>query len=364
MTKLSWYNDEIMDKSLTQRQQTILNVLAGEAHGLKMTDIFRKSGLNVSQSTMLRDLSKLIDQSFVSKEGRTKSAKYKATMRYWVLTPIDVDEYFQTPQDERHVYTAYRSEIYDVLRELELFAPQQYAYFDDLARKYALVEQQLPDFLVKRTFEQLIIDLSWKSARIEGSTYTLLETEQLLKNAVKSEKRTMEETLMVLNHKHAIEELMKNSSTYKKLSVFNIRTIHKILTEGLGVSDDLRRITVGISGTNYKPLDNYAQIEDALLQMVDLVNSRKHWSDKILITLALLSYIQPFDDGNKRTARLTANSLLIARGLPPLSFRSVDDVQYKEATILFYEKNNLYALRELLIEQVEFTFAEYFGVKA
>lgn len=91
-----------------------------------------------------------------------------------------------------------------------------------------------------------------------------------------------------------------------------------------------------------------------------LINSRENVFEKALLTLALLSYIQPFMDGNKRTARITSNALLIANGYCPLSFRTVDSIDYKKAMLVFYEQNNLYAFKQIFISQYEFAVREYF----
>jgi Fic family protein len=73
-----------------------------------------------------------------------------------------------------------------------------------------------------------------------------------------------------------------------------------------------------------------------------------------------ISYIQPFEDGNKRTGRITGNGILIENGYCPLSYRSVKPVDYKKAMILFYEQNNLAAYKKLFIEQFAFAVNKYF----
>ena len=117
---------------------------------------------------------------------------------------------------------------------------------------------------------------------------------------------------------------------------------------------------VGITGTNYYPLDNEFQIREAMNDMCDLVNSRENVFEKALLALLLLSYIQAFSDGNKRTARITCNAILIANGYCPLSFRTVDSVDYKKAMLIFYEQNNLYAFKQIFIDQFRFAVETYF----
>ena len=92
----------------------------------------------------------------------------------------------------------------------------------------------------------------------------------------------------------------------------------------------------------------------------DLINNKNNVFEKALLALLLLSYIQPFMDGNKRTARITSNALLIANGYCPLSFRTVDSIDYKKAMLIFYEQNNLHAFKQIFISQFEFAVSEYF----
>lgn len=140
----------------------------------------------------------------------------------------------------------------------------------------------------------------------------------------------------------------------------HIEDIHTLLTEGLSVDKEIRHRRVGITGTNYRPLDNEFQIREAMHASCDLINSRDSIFEKALLTLVLLSYIQAFTDGNKRTARITSNAILIANGYCPLSFRSVDSIDYKKAMLIFYEQNNLYAFKKIFIEQFEFAVRGYF----
>ena len=101
---------------------------------------------------------------------------------------------------------------------------------------------------------------------------------------------------------------------------------------------NIRQRRVGISGTNYKPLDNEHQIREALEDMCRLINRKENVFEKTLLALVLLSYIQPFNDGNKRTARIICNAILISNQYCPISFRTIDAVEYKKAMLIFYEQ--------------------------
>ena len=188
----------------------------------------------------------------------------------------------------------------------------------------------------------------------------MLETERLLRESKTAEGKSKEEAVMLLNHKDALSFVLDNPDYLKELTVSHIEDIHQLLTKDLSIDKGLRRHRVGITGTNYHPLDNEFQIREAMRDACELINSKSNIFEKALLTLVLLSYIQPFSDGNKRTARITSNAILIANDYCPLSFRSIDSIDYKKAMLIFYEQNNLYAFKQIFMEQFEFAVKEYF----
>jgi Fic family protein len=117
---------------------------------------------------------------------------------------------------------------------------------------------------------------------------------------------------------------------------------------------------VGITGTAYRPLDNQHQIREALEKMVVGLNKVKDVYSRALLIALLIPYIQPFEDGNKRTARLMTNAVLLTGGACPLSFRSINEADYKKAVILFYELNNITLFKKLFVEQFAFAIQNYF----
>ncbi|MEA3392914.1 MAG: Fic family protein, partial [Candidatus Marinimicrobia bacterium] len=133
-----------------------------------------------------------------------------------------------------------------------------------------------------------------------------------------------------------------------------------ILVKDLGIEQNIRKRRVGISGTNYKPLDNEYQIKEALNDMCKLINNRDCVFEKALLALVLLSYIQAFGDGNKRTVRIISNAILISNAYCPLSFRTINAIEYKKAMLIFYEQNNLSAFKDIFINQFEFAVRTYF----
>jgi Fic family protein len=117
---------------------------------------------------------------------------------------------------------------------------------------------------------------------------------------------------------------------------------------------------VGITGTSYRPLDNMFQIKEALENLVGRINETENPLEKALTAVLMISYIQPFEDGNKRTARILGNALLVAHEYCPLSYRSIDELEYKKGMILFYEQNNAFYFKQLFIEQFRQAIEKYF----
>jgi Fic family protein len=128
----------------------------------------------------------------------------------------------------------------------------------------------------------------------------------------------------------------------------------------LGVERNIRKRTVGISGTNYRPPENEFQIKEAMEEMCALINLKENVFEKAILILLLISYIQPFVDGNKRTARIVSNAMLMLNNYCPISFRTVDSAEYKKAMLIFYEQNNISAFKKIFIEQYDFAVNTYF----
>lgn len=214
--------------------------------------------------------------------------------------------------------------------------------------------------MIYEKLERLTIELSWKSSQIEGNTYSLLETERLFKEKEEAQGKPKSDAVMLLNHKDALDYLLSHNGIARELDLRLLEEIHSFLIKDLGVSRNVRSRVVGITGTAYKPLDNEYQIKEAMEYMCAVINAKESGFEKALLAVTLISYIQPFEDGNKRTGRMVSNALLIGDGMCPLSYRSVDSIDYKKAMLLFYEQNNLAAFKRIFMDQVEFSVKNYF----
>ena len=314
-----------------------------------------------SDSTMKRLLSAAVKEGNIETAGRGPATKYKLTPQAHVTMPLDLATYFDKDIDEREVQESFNFDlIRDVLPEVEIFTKEELEVLNAAQMEFEKNTEGMTDLEYRKEMERLGVDLSWKSSQIEGNTYSLLETERLLKDKQTASGKTKEEAIMLLNHKDALDFVLDVPDYLKELSVHRIEDIHSILTKELEVDRNIRHRRVGITGTNYRPLDNEFQIREALEDTCTLVNGKDNVFEKALLTLVLLSYIQAFVDGNKRTARITSNAILIANGYCPISFRTVDSIDYKKAMLIFYEQNNIAAFKKIFIEQFLFAVKTYF----
>lgn len=324
-------------------------------------EIAKGIGFEGSDATFKRHIAALVGEGSVIASGKARATTYSLSHQAHLLMPLSLDTYFEKDVDEREVQTSFN---FDLIREqlpkVDLFTEDELEHLEGLQMEFRRRVDEMTQNEYRKEMERLGIDLSWKSSQIEGNTYTLLETERLLRESKTADGKTKEETVMLLNHKDALRFILDNPDYLQTLSLSNIENIHQLLTKELSIDRGIRRRRVGISGTKYRPLDNQFQIREAIEDSCKLINAKSNVFEKALLVLVLLSYIQAFTDGNKRTARIASNAVLIAHGYCPLSFRTVDSIDYKKAMLIFYEQNNLHAFKQIFIEQYEFATEEYF----
>jgi Fic family protein len=345
---------------MNKKDQIIIDFLARNPLS-SSKEIHEGIQLNMGYATVKRVLKKLNKSNYMEIEGQGKGTKYRISPAYAATKPIDLDDYFEKEIDERKIIESFNFHfISGILPKVDLFTREEMEKLEKLQKRYLENIKTLSDAQYQKELERLAIDLSWKSSQIEGNTYSLLETERLLRDKQTAEGKTQAEATMLLNHKEALDLIIEHPDYLDPILVNRIEDIHSILVKDLEVKRNIRTHRVGISGTNYKPLDNEYQIHEAMQEMCTMVNSKQSVFEKALLILVLLSYIQAFDDGNKRTARILSYACLIHNNYCPISFRTIDSVDYKKAMLLFYEQNNISAIKSIYIDQFEFAVKTYF----
>ena len=347
-------------EKLSKRQFKILEFIrAQEMAGNKdIKEFLIKEFGEISRVTVTRDLDNLLKNNLLTKKGKGRSVLYEEKIQNELLKYIDVENYFQKNVDKRKVRENFNFDIFEMLQNI--FSAREIKELEKLNKNYQSNFKRLSPTIIKKEFERLTIELSWKSSQIEGNTYSLIDTEILIENNQEARGHSKEEAIMILNHKKALDYIRSKKSVFKKLNLRKIENIHSLVIDNLGVAKGLRKKIVGITGTRYKPIDNQYQIKEALEKTIKAINSSQDPFSKALLALLMISYIQPFEDGNKRTARLVSNAILLSDNVCPLSYRSIDKSDYKKAVIIFYEQNNCRFFKEIFKEQFEFATKNYF----
>jgi Fic family protein len=222
------------------------------------------------------------------------------------------------------------------------------------------------DTFNSRIYERLIIDLSWSSSFLEGNTYSLLETENLILNNKSLSNKDLKETQMILNHKDAIK-LLVHSKNQIQINESTLKSVHALLSEGLLANrksqGTLRKIPVGIEGTRYVPLDIPQIIQDEFTKLIRIANQIKHPVEQSFFIFIAVPYLQAFEDLNKRTARVSCNIPLLANNYIPISFLNVDREDYFKSLKQIYEYNQFTDMKNLFLKCYLFSIEKYKYIK-
>jgi Fic family protein len=317
-----------------------------------------KGGESVSLVTIKRTLSAMVNQGVLSILGGGRSTAYTITTYGRLFADVDTAKYNAIEPDSRFGLAGYNFDLFKSF-PLEIFTQGELDTLNNSTLEYQSRAKSMSFALKKKELERLVIELSWKSSKIEGNTYTLLDTEKLILENKIAAQYSQEETQMILNHKDTFEYVRQHPSQFTQLNQKNLEELHAILVKKLNINSGFRSQPVGVTGSRYRPLDNLYQITDAINQLSKTISRLSSPFDKAMIALLGISYIQPFEDGNKRTSRLMANALLISHQCAPLSYRSVVENDYREAMLVFYELNSLIPFKKIFIDQYQFAAKTY-----
>jgi hypothetical protein len=255
---------------------------------------------------------------------------------------------------------------------LDSYRPNETSYLSEEQRAHLAqvgkpnFEEQAAGTYAKQILTRLLIDLSWNSSRLEGNTYSLLDTTRLIELGEAAEGRDRLEAQMIVNHKEAIEFLV-NDAEEIGFNRYTILNLHGILAQNLlpdaNAPGRLRRMAVGIGKSAYHPLEMPQLIEECFNQVLDTAAAILDPFEQAFFAMVQLPYLQPFDDVNKRVSRLSANIPFIKRNLSPLSFIDVPRTLYTEALLGVYELNKIDLLRDVFIWAYERSAARYAAVR-
>ena len=255
---------------------------------------------------------------------------------------------------------------------LDRYRPNETFYLSVAERKQLReagepnIAEQPAGTYARQILNRLLIDLSWNSSRLEGNTYSLLETERLLDIGEEVDGKARLEAQMILNHKDAIEFLV-DSAEEIGFNRYTILNLHALLANNLLADPDsagrLRRIGVGIAGSVFHPLEVPQLIEECFEQILATASAIADPFEQAFFVMVQIPYLQPFDDVNKRVSRLSANIPLIRANLAPLSFEDVPRRLYTEAVLGVYELSRIELLRDLFIWAYRRSATRYAAVR-
>jgi fido (protein-threonine AMPylation protein)/predicted transcriptional regulator len=326
---------------------------SSEIHG----ELLRQ-GVEIALVTTKRTLAALKAAGVISASRKGRSSAYTLTNYGRLIIPVDAHEYCAIEPDKRYGNERFNFDLFESIN-FDPFTHPERQRIDEATRTFRIRSKDLSSAIAEKELERFIIELSWKSSRIEGNTYSLLDTERLILHGIEAAGHKHEEAQMILNHKEAFKFIRLNASAFMTLTRAGLEQVHQLLVRDLNVSIGLRSKAVGVTGSIYRPLDTVHQITDAVYALCDCIERIESPQAKALLALLGISYVQPFEDGNKRTARLVANAILLAHRCPPLSYRSLDENAYREAMLVFYEINSLIPFLKIFVEQYVFAAENY-----
>jgi len=387
-----------MPKQVAEAEfEAIVNAVRRLAGGGSVRRIGEALGETMPRRTLQRRLAMLVAQGRLVREGRGPGALYRLPVAQSAL-PVQAAE----PEDRRHLQVSSRFRFDDELHLIPVSkegaevgrlvrAPIQRrppvgynrAFLEDyepgvtwylpaeirhrLAELGASPDREgMAGTYARKIHQRLLIDLSWNSSRLEGNTYSLLETSRLLELGESAAGKDALEAQMILNHKAAID-LLVDEAEHVGFNRYTILNLHTLLAENLlpdpGAGGRLRSAGVQIGGSSYHPLEMPQLIDECFGQALNKAAAIPDPFEQAFFALAHLPYLQPFLDVNKRVSRLAANLPLIRNNLCPLSFVDVPTQAYVEGLLGIYELNRVELLRDVFRWAYERSCARYSAVR-
>lgn len=365
----------------------IIQAVSRYPEGVGIVQLLENNAIGLPHRTLQRRLSQLIKEKRLVTEGQARGLRYK-------LAPIEATINATTPsvtsQFEAEFYVPVSpegAEIKDYVRQpqqsrtpvgynhefLEAYHPNQTFYLPEKLRSQLrrlgetpAKDQQPAGTFARDILHRLLIDLSWASSRLEGNTYTRLDTERLIDFGQAAEGKDAVETQMILNHKSAIELLVSEAG---EIGFFphTILNLHALLSDGLlpdpRACGRIRERVVGIGGSVYHPMALPQRLEELFQIILDMAQEIVDPFEQAFFVMVHLTYLQPFEDVNKRVARLAANIPLIRHNLCPLSFIDVPERAYVDAMLGIYELNRIELLRDVFVWAYERSCQQYVAVE-
>ncbi|MDA9982365.1 Fic family protein [Gammaproteobacteria bacterium] len=379
-----------MPKKIPEQElEAIVEIVAAHPDGVQVKTIRDGLVLDLPPRMLQRRLAFLVEQKKLIAEGRGRGRRYRPSLGNVIVGPASGRIAIKGRVSQVEVYPPISPEaetVKKIVRKpiqyrnpvgykrafLDGYRSNDTFYLPTETRQHLLDMGRSPDVqrpagtYARKVYDRLLIDLSWNSSRLEGNTYSLLETERLLELGETADGKDARESQMILNHKAAIELLVEQAEDIG-FNRYTILNLHALLSDNLlpdpRACGRLRSIAVTIGGTVYHPLEVPQLIDECFQQVLDIVEAIRDPFEQAFFTMVHLSYLQPFEDVNKRVSRLAANIPLIRENLSPLSFVDVPERAYVDGILGVYELNHIELLRDVFVWAYERSCARYSAVR-
>ena len=320
----------------------IATLLSASNRPVTQVEIIDRLRRKVSQSTVSRALAELTEAGIVAKTGTTRNSSFALSAE---ASRFAKPPHLRTPVAyDPSVIGNYRANVTRWLPE---------AAEERMRAAATSIQHQLDASTYSQQIaERFLIDLSWASSAFEGNTYSYLETEALIKFGSAATGHDVSEATMIMNHKKAILTLLENLDN-ETLNVETVSRMHALLMRDSLSPEELGRIRrreVRIGSSAYRPSNDFAQLQSDLGGLLWQAERVENPFEASFVLLCGIPYLQPFEDGNNRTGRLSCNIPLLKAGLPPMSFIALDKADYLAGLISFYETGDLTLLADVVAD--------------
>ena len=367
----------------SEELQLIESIVAAHPNGIRISDIeaemTRRQGDKLNRRTLQRRLQKLIEAQRLTAAGESIALVYQPVLG----APVAIKDVAQAElyvsvspegariRDSVRLPLMHRRPVGYQREFLDAYQPGETFYLSESLRtqlhdmgRTAPSERPAGTY-ARDILSRLLVDLSWASSKLEGNTYSRLDTQNLIELGQAAQGKDAIETQMILNHKAAIEMLIEDADEVG-FDAFTFKNLHAVLSQDLmrdpQSSGRLRRRAVDISGTVFHPAALPQVIEDCFEQLLQKAAVIADPFEQAFFLMVQLPYLQPFEDVNKRVSRVGANMPLIKHNLCPLSFIDVPERAYVEGTLGVYELNEVDLLRDVFVWAYERSCQRYLAI--
>lgn len=366
-------------QDINRELEAVKRTLAQFRGGASIEQIKEALGFDIELRTLQRRLNALQEQQSVATTGKTRSVLYYLVPGTVVaeednlegdLLPVSAEgsairRIIMQPVNKRRpvgynieFLMSYRPNIDNYL------SPFEKRKLAELGKTATL--NQPAGTYAKEILQRLLIDLSWNSSRLEGNTYSLLDTQRLIYQGEVADNKSVADAQMILNHKDAIEFIVQAADEIW-FNRYTLTNLHALLSNNLlpspAASGRLRTFAVGIGSSVYTPLAIPQQIEEMFGLMLEKAAQIENPFEQAFFIMVHLPYLQPFDDVNKRVSRLAANIPLNKHNLAPLAFIDVPDELYVQGLMGIYELNRIELFKDVFMWAYERSAARYAALR-